>query len=169
MHAWLRRRVRRWLFAPGTWLTLHVVMASLGLSAAIGGFAVAVTAFELPRTSWHKGLGWGALVLAILQPVNALVRPAPGRGTRRRLWEALHKVTGAAAVALGIWNCHLGLALGYPPFAAYERAWRAVLLALLGAGAALAALAVLLAVHSRRGRAPDYRMQLAAPHAHASP
>jgi hypothetical protein len=155
MHAWLRRRVRRWLFAPGTWLTLHVVMASLGLSAAIGG--------------WHKGLGWGALVLAILQPVNALVRPAPGRGTRRRLWEALHKVTGAAAVALGIWNCHLGLALGYPPFAAYERAWRAVLLALLGAGAALAALAVLLAVHSRRGRAPDYRMQLAAPHAHASP
>ncbi|KAF8700694.1 hypothetical protein HU200_034044 [Digitaria exilis] len=90
------------------WYQIHVYLQYSGI--AIMFLGVLFAAAELRGffvTSVHVKFGVVALLLAILQPLNAKFRPSkPAHGEvpsqNRILWEYLHVITGRSAVIVGV-------------------------------------------------------------------
>ena len=92
------------------WFRIHRIMQVVGLIVAICGWGVALHTFDVfnnpGNSSYNHGvLGMTVMILGILQPFNALIRPhAPEKGEKRPLkrliWEIVHKTSGYLAVIL---------------------------------------------------------------------
>jgi hypothetical protein len=99
------------------WFRLHRILQPVGLVLAIVGWSIALYHFKVfeygsPGLSWvHAVLGSFTMVLGLLQPINAFVRPhnVPNvYSSKRQAWEILHKSSGYIAVSCGILNVALG-------------------------------------------------------------
>ena len=92
------------------WFKIHRIVQVFGLVVAICGWAVALHNFDVfsgPGTTsyTHGVLGMTVMVLGLLQPFNALIRPHPPeagqkRALKRLIWEIAHKSSGYIAVIL---------------------------------------------------------------------
>jgi Eukaryotic cytochrome b561 len=93
------------------WFVRHRAIQSLGLCAVIAGFVLALVFKSEHRehfTSTHGQIGLAVFVAAILQPINAAVRPHTGTPFRR-VWSLFHKSLGYGCVLLALANIFLGL------------------------------------------------------------
>eukprot|EP01084_Bolivina_argentea_P237166 398674_1 len=62
----------------------------------------------------HKKLGLTVFIIAVCQPLNALIRPHPSvngksKPIKRFLWEIIHKGLGYSTWIMALVNCYLGL------------------------------------------------------------
>lgn len=102
----------------GLWFKMHRAIQSLGLLCAIIGWSLALHNFNVFKdfgfVSFRHGIcGMVVMVLGLLQPLNALIRPHGPEGdepksTKRKAWEIWHKSSGWIAVALAIPTIALG-------------------------------------------------------------
>ena len=97
-----------------------------GLLLALVGWVVALQNFTLlddivdgnteglsAAKRAHAIVGCLVMVVGLLQPLNAFVRPHPSKpgdpsNPMRRAWELLHKLSGRGATVLGIANVLIG-------------------------------------------------------------
>jgi hypothetical protein len=101
-----------------TWFRLHRGLNYAGLAAALAAWIVALVKLgplnvgsesgALP--SAHAVVGMLVMILGLLQPVNAILRPHKGE-KYRPLWEIVHKTTGRVAWAGGLANVMVGIVL----------------------------------------------------------
>lgn len=90
------------------WYQFHVYLQYSGLAIVFLGFLFAVAELRgLTLSSLHVKLGMLAISLAVLQPVNAYIRPKkPGNGEegplKRVLWEYVHSIVGKCAILVGV-------------------------------------------------------------------
>lgn len=95
------------------WFVRHKLLNYLGLAVALAGFICAVymcrggTHFQ----KVHSKVGLAVMVLGLLQPLNAFIRPAAGAGAKRAVWQVWHKGIGAVTLVLAAVTMPLGLKL----------------------------------------------------------
>ena len=94
------------------WFHLHRGLQSLGVVMLIAAFAIAIK-FENKAGNKHfdcihARLGLAVVVLTLLQPLNALVRPHKGK-PHRNLWEWIHKGSGYLVLFLSLITIFLGM------------------------------------------------------------
>jgi len=103
----------------GLWFKLHRGIQMLGLLLAVIGWIIALVNFNVFldvgfRNYQHGICGMVVMILGILQPLNALIRPhapeseAEAKSTKRVVWEIWHKSSGWMAVGLAIPTIVLG-------------------------------------------------------------
>jgi hypothetical protein len=103
----------------GLWFKLHRGLQVFGLSLALIAWIIALTQFNVfgnvGFTNYRHGIcGMIVMVLGLLQPINAMLRPhAPEdasaeKTTLRTAWEYYHKGSGWFAVLLAIPTIVLG-------------------------------------------------------------
>ena len=106
----------------GRWLRAHRWVQTGGVVVMLAGVAVAVAfthADGVPHfASTHSAMGLGITVVALLQPMLALVRPTkPQTGERpswaRCAWQLKHAVIGYTLLILGIVQLISGVRLSY--------------------------------------------------------
>lgn len=112
-------------FRPGagaTWFQAHRVTQFVGLVAVIVAFVLILKAYQASGkenfNSDHARIGLAAVVLGLLQPFNAFIRPSAAssgfkRTQARALWEVVHKGAGYVAILLAWLNIVLGLQLNF--------------------------------------------------------
>ena len=115
------------------WFKIHRIVQPLGLVLALAGWWTALSGpFNVLGSGVydvsfaHAVMGTVAMVLGLLQPVNAYFRPHKPDGgagnssedqdfavvsTKRKTWEFLHKTTGYVAATIAVINCFIGMAL----------------------------------------------------------
>ena len=94
------------------WFQLHRALQLVGLALALGAFVIALIEFAPFGGGVHGSLGVTAMALGLAQPLNAFLRPHPQPRTPwRRVWEALHKGSGYAALMLACAAIITGLVL----------------------------------------------------------
>ena len=85
------------------WFRVHRGVQVTVVVLCLAGFALAVVMVadaESPHfDSLHKQLGLGVTAIALLQPINAVIRPHPPndgekKSTQRVAWEITHKLLG---------------------------------------------------------------------------
>jgi protein-S-isoprenylcysteine O-methyltransferase Ste14 len=96
----------------GLWFKIHRGCQTLGLLIALAGWIYALKNFnvfmDVGFSNYRHGiLGSTTMVLGLLQPINATLRPHPPKEdddatTARLLWEFGHKSIGYLAVLLAI-------------------------------------------------------------------
>lgn len=96
------------------WFRMHRALQSVGLLFAVIGFAFGIASTLSRHFQFaHGAIGLVAMILAILQPLNAFFRPHKQKGqplTRARIaWEYLHRWSGRISVLLGLINISLGM------------------------------------------------------------
>ena len=109
------------------WFTLHRWLQVLGVLSTVASAALVYTTVKgdhLSRT--HHRLGLGTLILAVLQPLNAVIRPSPPRRGHPRsrcrcLWEVVHKPVGYFAAVVGLYTIDSGLHTIEPPTSSQTR------------------------------------------------
>lgn len=102
----------------GLWFKLHRGIQTLGLLLALAGWILALVNFSVFKdvgfNNYRHGIcGMVVMILGILQPLNALIRPHAPEGdeeksTTRLLWEIWHKSSGWIAVLLAVPTIVLG-------------------------------------------------------------
>jgi len=99
-----------------SWFHLHRIFNLFGLVVGIAGIAIGY--YMSPKTSIsndlkrHKAVGTAVLILGILNPLVAVIRPHKERGVpltpKRKVWYALHFSIGITALGCAISNIFLG-------------------------------------------------------------
>jgi len=90
----------RWLFDDSLWFKLHILFQVLCLLCQSAGVAMMILAKRKLEQSVipqgrHEILGAIIIILALLQPINALCRgDHENRNARRIIWEIYHKSVG---------------------------------------------------------------------------
>lgn len=102
----------------GLWYDVHKGCQIVGLIMAIIGWYIALTNFSALSdvgfvTYRHAVCGMTTMVLGILQPLNAILRPHPpeegeSKSQSRAIWEVIHKGSGYVALALASATIILG-------------------------------------------------------------
>jgi len=103
----------------GLWFKLHRGIQMFGLLLAVIGWSIALHNFSVFkdygfRNYQHGICGMVVMVLGLLQPLNALIRPHPPKdaseekSTARLVWEIWHKSSGWMAVVLAVPTIVLG-------------------------------------------------------------
>lgn len=103
----------------GLWFKLHRGIQMVGLLLALIGWIIALINFNVFkdygfRNYQHGICGMVVMILGLIQPLNALIRPhAPSdpedeKSAKRRLWEIWHKSSGWMAVGLAVPTIVLG-------------------------------------------------------------
>lgn len=93
------------------WFDAHRVLQGVTVGATLFGGAIALGILH-PRLSGlglHGKLGVLVLLFTCAQPVNAVFRPAKTAGKPRMAWKQLHAGLGWGVVALGAFNCVVGV------------------------------------------------------------
>lgn len=105
------------------WFQIHRVAQPLGLLFAVAGWITALAGpFDVLGSGVydvsfaHAVMGTVAMILGLLQPINAFFRPhKPENGeavsAKRKTWERVHKSLGYVAAVIAIVNCFIGMAL----------------------------------------------------------
>ncbi|CAK9178627.1 unnamed protein product [Ilex paraguariensis] len=124
------------------WFQIHVYLQYSGLAIIFLGFLFAVAELRgFVFDSLHVKCGMLAILLAIVQPVNAYLRPKrPAAGEeaspKRILWEYIHVIVGRCAIVAGIAALISGMKhLGerYGGINVYGLSWALVIWFLIGA------------------------------------
>ena len=93
----------------GKWFKWHKNINMVGLGVAFAGASTAMASIPDHMQSPHAILGIVVLVFALLQPVNAAMRPSHDAATTgRRVWEMVHKTVGRLSPLLAYVNIILG-------------------------------------------------------------
>jgi hypothetical protein len=100
------------------WFRIHKVCQVAGLLLAISGWVIALRNFnvlaDIGYNNYRHGIcGMVTMVLGLLQPLNAVIRPHPPKegevkATARIVWEVLHKGSGYTALLLAVATIALG-------------------------------------------------------------
>ena len=99
------------------WFKAHRIIQVSGLFIAIVGWIIALASFNVFGTKdasfVHGALGMTVMIIGILQPLNAFIRPHPPeegqqRTSKRLLWEIVHKCSGYMAVLIAVVTIVLG-------------------------------------------------------------
>lgn len=107
------------------WFKMHRVLQLLGLLVALIGWAIALKNFQVlgsgggsgspedKKAFAHACCGTTAMVIGLLQPLNALLRPHPPEGDEKKpksrfLWELVHKGMGYIGTILALVTIGLG-------------------------------------------------------------
>ena len=102
------------------WFVVHRVLQITVVVLTLVGFALAVYMTEdegVPHFgSLHQQLGLTLTIIAVIQPLNALIRPQETQSsqpqpTPRLVWEVVHKVLGYGGWILSQYTIHLGIKL----------------------------------------------------------
>lgn len=95
------------------WFIRHQVFQYSGLACVIAGLAVAVymkTGDHFTRL--HEKLGLAVMICAVLQPLNAWIRPPPRPLTLwRKLWSFWHQSVGYGVLGVAYVTIYFGLRL----------------------------------------------------------
>ncbi|XP_041367382.1 uncharacterized protein LOC121381993 [Gigantopelta aegis] len=96
------------------WFYVHVMMQIFGLCCALAGFIFAVLSVQFNHfVTVHSIVGLVTMILGILQPFNAIIRPhkleMEQKTYRRRVWEAVHHFGGRSVLILALVNISLGV------------------------------------------------------------
>lgn len=110
-----------------TWFHLHRVCQVLGLLFTVGGLVCAVESVRFDDFKFaHGALGLFIMIVGLLQPLNAIIRPHKEKGERRtlkrKIWEAFHINIGRVALILAVVEISLGL-LQAQSFIGHHIAW----------------------------------------------
>ena len=116
------------------WFKAHRIVQIVGLIIAICGWAVALHYFEViesddrDRAFSHAAMGMTVMILALLQPINALIRPHPpekgeARALKRLIWEIVHKCSGYIAIILAAVTIVFGTYIIFDHGAKFRAAW----------------------------------------------
>jgi len=103
----------------GMWFKLHRGIQTLGLLLALLGWIIALVNFNVFKdyglVNYQHGIcGMTVMILGLLQPLNALLRPhgpaspSDDKSKHRIMWELWHKTSGWVAVGLAIPTIALG-------------------------------------------------------------
>jgi len=103
----------------GMWFKLHRGIQTLGLLLALLGWIIALVNFNVFKdyglVNYQHGIcGMTVMILGLLQPLNALLRPhgpespSDEKSKKRVVWELWHKTSGWVAVGLAIPTIALG-------------------------------------------------------------
>ena len=104
--------------AESYWLPVHRATQSISvLLTTIGTIVIIAGVSETGGHHFigaHTFIGIVITVLAIMQPINAFMRPPSAedgmkKSDKRSTWEKFHKASGYILLLLGIVNCFLGL------------------------------------------------------------
>jgi protein-S-isoprenylcysteine O-methyltransferase Ste14 len=105
----------------GLWFQIHRGLQITGLILAIAGWIVALTSFtsllDKPLNNYrHACLGMTTMILGLIQPLNAIVRPYPPREGEdptmaRCTWEIVHKGLGYISLILAVVTIGYGTTL----------------------------------------------------------
>lgn len=106
----------------GAWFKVHKALQRAGWGLQLLGFIFAVAHCDKFSAHWqhpHTRIGLALVIIATLQPLNALLRPHPPPGgwpegvkpRGRVLFELAHKGLGWGAILLGMLNVLLGALL----------------------------------------------------------
>ncbi|ESO95345.1 hypothetical protein LOTGIDRAFT_232041 [Lottia gigantea] len=104
-------------FKNPLWFYLHVTFQIFGLCCAIAGLVMGILSVPFDHLKFpHSIIGVVVMVLGILQPINALIRPNKQqpdetKSFRRRFWEFFHHFGGRLALVLALVNISLGVFL----------------------------------------------------------
>lgn len=94
------------------WFTSHKYIQSIGLLCAIGGVVLAFLFQAETKTAHlsilHAKIGIAVMGAAILQPLNAFIRPGK-KAKHRLLWEIVHKGMGYLVPLASMYVIYLGL------------------------------------------------------------
>ncbi|KAK6191787.1 hypothetical protein SNE40_003381 [Patella caerulea] len=99
------------------WFYLHVTFQIFGLCCAIAGLVMGILSVPFGHVKFvHSIVGIVVMILGVLQPINALIRPHKtqpdeSKTFRRRLWECVHHFGGRAGLILALVNISLGVFL----------------------------------------------------------
>uniref|UniRef100_A0A6U3CPA2 Cytochrome b561 domain-containing protein n=1 Tax=Entomoneis paludosa TaxID=265537 RepID=A0A6U3CPA2_9STRA len=99
------------------WFRYHRILQTIGLLLLLTGVCAAFQGSSATSFSeTHHKLGLTIFILALSQPINAVLRPhKPENGEspslKRRAWEVLHKGVGYSTVVLAWVNIFLGIDL----------------------------------------------------------
>lgn len=98
------------------WFVRHQWLQYTGLACTLAGFAVAI--YMKWNThhfdSTHAKCGLAVMIVGVMQPLNAFIRPKPG-APYRAIWSFCHKNLGYGAVLLAIVTIVLGLRIAKAP------------------------------------------------------
>eukprot|EP00980_Cylindrotheca_fusiformis_P030371 scaffold24719_cov147-Cylindrotheca_fusiformis.AAC.1 len=102
----------------GKWYLYHKTMQVVGLILALAGWIIALHNFDVfadvGYNNYRHGIcGMVTMVLGLLQPLNALIRPHPPsegeiKSSLRQLWEVVHKGSGYVAILMAAATIILG-------------------------------------------------------------
>eukprot|EP01066_Platyproteum_vivax_P012042 Platyproteum_vivax@DN5463_c0_g1_i1.p1 len=105
----------------GLWFKLHWILQICGLVLGTVGWIIALVYFNVfkdvgTKQYVHGIIGMLVMILGLLQPINALIRPHPPKdgevkSPKRRVWEVLHKSGGYSALILAVVNIAIGTTL----------------------------------------------------------
>ena len=102
------------------WFRAHTIVQSIGLAVVIIGWIIALQNFSAFKTKGgaslsypHAVCGMITMVLGILQPINALMRPHPPKdgdvkSIIRYTWELVHKGLGYCVLILAVATIVMG-------------------------------------------------------------
>lgn len=102
------------------WFSVHKAVQISVVVLTLIGFAISVHMTEdagMPHfDSLHQQLGLTMAIIAVIQPLNALIRPKPTVSSQpkpapRWIWEVIHKVLGYGGWILSQWTIHEGIQL----------------------------------------------------------
>ena len=116
------------------WFKAHRIVQIVGLIIAICGWAVALHYFEVIESDdrdsafSHAAIGMTVMILGLLQPINAIIRPHPpekgeARALKRLIWEIVHKCSGYIAIILAAVTIVLGTSIIFDHGAKFRAAW----------------------------------------------
>lgn len=93
------------------WYRVHVFLQYTGLAVVV--FSIFLAAAELGGifiSSMHTKFGVAAIILVVVQPINAYFRPNNEPASmRRRIWENTHSLSGRSAIIVGVAALFSGL------------------------------------------------------------
>jgi len=102
----------------GSWFNIHRTCQIVGLIFAVIGWIIALRNFDvftdIGYNNYRHGIcGMATMVLGLLQPLNALIRPhatkeGETRSTMRLVWEVIHKGSGYITLLLAAATIILG-------------------------------------------------------------
>ena len=93
------------------WYDAHRALQFGCVGATLFGVALVMGVLRSRGAGTHGAIGKALALAALVQPVNALLRPDKGAGAKRAAWKRLHGALGWGCVAAGVLNCLLGIDL----------------------------------------------------------
>jgi hypothetical protein len=83
------------------WFQYYRIIQSVGLCFALVGFVMALTVVDGDHFMRpHQRLGLAVMIIGLLQPMNALIRPHPQPRTRMRLVRSSETTLAAASACI---------------------------------------------------------------------
>jgi hypothetical protein len=91
------------------WFKTHQAMQLIGVTVACIAFFISLSMVSTHFRIAHTWFGLIAMILGLMQPINAAFRPAPDAGQKRFIFNLIHIITGSLAIIFAWIATGLGL------------------------------------------------------------